>query len=66
MDLLNDLGNDVALSVLVKQIHSDKLDSKEILPLISRIREVLEPVSAKDHTYSIETFDVAKAMRKSF
>ncbi len=66
MDLLNDLGSDVALSVLVKKIHSDKLDSKEILPLISRIREILEPVSSKDHSYSIEPFEAAKVMKQTY
>ncbi len=53
MDLVNDLGNDLVLAMLVDKKHSEKIDSKEILPLISRIREILEPVSLKDHSYSV-------------
>ncbi len=66
MDLLNDLGNDVALSILVKKTHFEKLDSKEILPLITRIREVLEPISSRNHSHPIESLDVAKAVSKPY
>ena len=50
MDLVHDLGNDIALAILVEKKYREKLDSKEILPLISKVREVLEMVSRKDHT----------------
>jgi hypothetical protein len=62
MELLNDLGSDVALSILVERINSEKLDVKEILPLISRIREILEPISLKDHSHSTEHFEVAEVV----
>ena len=52
MDLINELGNDLALAVLVEKKHKEKLDSKEILSLIGKIREVLEPVSGRDHLYT--------------
>jgi len=50
MDLVDDLGNDLALAILTENKYSKKIDSKQILPLMSKIREVLETVSAKDHT----------------
>lgn len=50
MDLVSDLGEDLAKAVLIEKKHSGKIDSKEIVSLISKIREVLEPVSAKDHS----------------
>lgn len=56
MDLVNDLGNDLVQAMLVQKKHSKKIDSKEILPLISKIKEVLEPISLKDHLYSNATF----------
>lgn len=52
MQLVNDLENDLALAVLVKRNTEESIDSKEVLPLIHRIREVLEPISERDHAYS--------------
>lgn len=63
MELVNELGNDVALAILVEKRHSGKIDSGEILPLISKIREILEPVSTKDHSYNFDHPDFANAMR---
>ncbi len=50
MDLVDDLGNDLALAILTENKYGKKIDSKQILPLMSKIREVLETVSTKDHT----------------
>ena len=50
MQTLNDLESDLALSVLVNQKNLEKLGSRDLLPLISRIREVLEPISERDHS----------------
>ena len=54
MQLVNDLETDLAFAVLVEKEGSEKLESKDVLPLINRIREVLEPISEKDHAYSSE------------
>ncbi len=61
MDLVNDLGNDLAFAVLVEKNHSEKFDSRELLPLLRRIREVLEPVSSKDHSYTLPIVSVNEA-----
>jgi hypothetical protein len=61
MDLVNDLGNDLVLAMLVEKKHSEKLDSREVLHLVSKIREVLEPVSAKDHSYTPVIVNVTDA-----
>lgn len=53
MDLVNDLGNDLAFAMLIEKKHVEKIDSREILPLISKIREILEPISEKDHSYTV-------------
>jgi hypothetical protein len=65
MELVNDLGNDVVVEMLVKKKHSEKIESGDILPLISKIREALEPISSRDHSYTNETEEVADVMTKS-
>ena len=55
MQLVNDLETDLAFAVLVEKERPERIDSKDVLPLINRIREVLEPISEKDHAYSSET-----------
>jgi len=42
MDLINDLGTDLALAFLVEKRYQQKLDSAEALALISRVRDLLE------------------------
>jgi hypothetical protein len=61
MDLVNDLGNDLVLAMLVEKKHGEKIDSKEIVSLIGRIREVLEPISTKDHSYTAFAANVNEA-----
>lgn len=61
MDLINDLENDLAVAVLVDKKYSEKFDSKEILPLILKIREILEPISAKDHSNLLPMANVSEA-----
>lgn len=48
MNLINDLGDEVAFAVLVEKRHLEKIDSGDVLPLISRIKEVLQAVSAEE------------------
>lgn len=45
MNLDDDLGNDLAIAFLVEKKYSKKLDSKESLALIRKIRETLRRVS---------------------
>lgn len=45
MNLINDLGNELAISVLIEKRHSEKMSSKDVLPLINRINEAAQPVS---------------------
>ncbi len=45
MDLLNKLGTDLALAFLVEKRHTAKIDAKEALALIAKVRKVLQPVS---------------------
>ena len=42
MDLINDLGTDLALAFLVEQRYRQRLDSAEALALIDRVRDLLE------------------------
>ena len=65
MELINDLGSDVALAILVNKRHTEKINSRETLSLISKINEILEPISARDHTYSSEPSEVINVMKKS-
>ena len=52
MNLASELGNDLILAVLADKNLDKKLNKKEILPLLEKIREVLEPVSSRDHLYT--------------
>ena len=52
MELVNDLENDLALAMLVEKKHSEKVDSKEIVSLLNKVREILEPISEKNDSYS--------------
>jgi len=54
MQLVNDLENDLAFAMLVEKERLERVESKDVLPLIDRIREVLEPISERDHAYSGE------------
>lgn len=50
MELLNELGNDLALAFLVEKKHKSKIDSRSALALIGRVREVLKPISSEKIT----------------
>ena len=55
MHLVTDLENDLVLSILLKKENSEGIDSKDLLPLLSRVRKVLEPVSEKDHSQDVRS-----------
>jgi hypothetical protein len=50
MNLVNELENDLALAFLVDKKHSEKIDSKEVLVLLNKVREVLRPLSIDEKT----------------
>ncbi len=52
MELLNDLGKDVALSIILEKARDGKIKPEEIGPFIHNIREALRSVSSRDHAYS--------------
>ncbi|MEZ5347245.1 MAG: hypothetical protein R2681_16990 [Pyrinomonadaceae bacterium] len=52
MNLINDLGNDIAFAVLIEKRYGEKVDSKELLPLISNVRDALKSVSEKEAAHS--------------
>lgn len=54
MQLVNELENDLAFAALVDKQSERTIDSNQVLPLIHRIRAVLEPVSERDHAYNKE------------
>lgn len=45
MNLINDLGSEIALAFLIEKRNSERISSADILPLIKRINDVLEPIS---------------------
>ena len=48
MNLANELENDLALAFLVDKKHSERIDSKEVLVLLKKVREVLKPLSSDE------------------
>ena len=42
MELINDLGTDLAVAFLIEKRYQQKLDSEEAVALISRVTELLE------------------------
>jgi hypothetical protein len=46
MDLINDLGTELAFAFLVEKRYRQKIDSAEAMRLISSIRNLLESASA--------------------
>ncbi len=61
MELLNELGNDLALAFLVEKKHKSKIDSKSALALIERVREVLKSVSKEEKTI-VKDLDAEKSV----
>ena len=47
MNLISDLESELAYAVLIEKKHSEKISSEEVLPLIKRLNDALESVSAK-------------------
>lgn len=49
MDMINDLGCELAFAVLIEKKHREKIESTDVLPLISKIKEALRAVSAEEN-----------------
>jgi hypothetical protein len=63
MDLIDDLGNDLALAFLVEKKHLHKINTNDVLALIGRIKSALRLVSDKDMVLT-EAFDLDSAARR--
>ena len=48
MELINDLGTDLAVAFIVERRYQQKLDSEEAVALISRVRDLLESSDTSD------------------
>ena len=48
MNLVNELENDLVWAFLIEKQHSEKIDSKEVVALVDRVREVLQPLSTEE------------------
>ncbi|QQS40059.1 MAG: hypothetical protein IPM63_11875 [Acidobacteriota bacterium] len=59
MQLVNELENDLAFAALVDKHREEGIESNQVLPLIHRIREILEPISERDHAYSEAKVEVS-------
>lgn len=46
MDLVNDLNNELAVSVLVKKEHTEKIKSRDVPVLIDRMRNALKMINS--------------------
>ena len=44
MELLNELGNDLAIAILIEKQNAQTLESTEIVNLIGRVKTLLEPI----------------------
>jgi hypothetical protein len=44
MELLNELGNDLAIAILIEKRHAETIPSAEITDLIGRVKTLLEPI----------------------
>ncbi len=49
MDLLNEISNELALAFLVEKKHAEKVNTSDVLALIGKIKEVLQPLSVKEN-----------------
>lgn len=48
MDLVNELENDLALAFLVEKKYSEKIESTEVMALLSKVREILKPCAPEE------------------
>lgn len=64
MDLIDDIGNDLALAFLVEKRHRQNLTSQDVLALISRIKAVLYRVDDRNIN-SPGAFEIEQTLRQT-
>ncbi|MEJ7848354.1 MAG: hypothetical protein WKF92_09720 [Pyrinomonadaceae bacterium] len=64
MDLIDDIGNDLALAFLVEKKHRQNLTSQDVLALIRRIKAVLYRVEAPNPN-STGAFEIEQPLRRT-
>ncbi len=55
MNLINDLDSEIAFAVLVDKKHNEKIESKDVLPLIGRVNKALEQISESESESNEQT-----------
>ncbi len=48
MDLINELGNELALTLLVEKKFVEKIESSDVPSLIDRVKHILQTVSSAE------------------
>ncbi|MCY7375779.1 MAG: hypothetical protein LH472_07385 [Pyrinomonadaceae bacterium] len=48
MDLINELGNELALTFLVERKFKEKIENSDVPTLIGKIKDVLQPLSVEE------------------
>lgn len=61
MNLVNDLENDLALAFLVDKKYSEEIDSKSVVALMDKVREVLKPLDNEEEQLNERVLVVGKA-----
>lgn len=64
MDLIDDIGNDLALAFLVEKKHRQNLTSQDVLALITRIKAVLYRVDDRNINPT-GSFDIDQPLRRT-
>ncbi|HXH70346.1 MAG TPA: hypothetical protein VNI60_08460 [Pyrinomonadaceae bacterium] len=49
MNLVDELSSELALAFLVEKKHAGKVNTSDVIALIGRIKEVLQPISVKEN-----------------
>ena len=57
MNLVTDLGAEIVFAVLVEKRHTEKIEAKDILPLIGRISEALNQIAEKEDSSGLSLSD---------
>jgi len=65
MNLISDIESELALAVLIEKKHTEKINSKDVLPLLKRLNEALESASLKKETPPTAPIAVQKANSSS-
>lgn len=58
MNLITDLGAEIAFAVLVEKKHNEKISTKDVLPLIGRLNEALTQIVERDDPSGIISPDI--------